>query len=139
MIRITVFNAHPKYKRKHAGIMELLHRVFKNESIRAAAVNIIFVDDSRMIDLNKYYLRHNYPTDVLSFPLSDDKHALEGEVYVNLDQARRQAHGLGLMLKEEASRLVIHGALHLLGYDDSTAHDKKRMTQKEDHYLFSEK
>lgn len=89
-----------------------------------------------MIRLNTAYLRHRHPTDVLSFPLSDHpERMLEGEVYVNLDQARRQARRHRITLKNEAARLVIHGVLHLLDYDDGTLDDKREMTRLEDAYL----
>jgi rRNA maturation RNase YbeY len=67
--------------------------------------------------INRKYLRHASDTDVLTFPLEEDS-GIEGEIYVNLDRARRQADEEGVPLGEEVARLVIHGALHLIGYDD---------------------
>jgi probable rRNA maturation factor len=139
MIRIHVFNAHPHYKRRRAGIIILLRRVLKGEAVDAATISVIFVDDRRMIKLNTEYLNHTYTTDVLSFPLSDEEKIVDGEVYVNLDQARRQAKEFNAALNEEALRLVIHGTLHLVGYDDATVHEKGRMTERENFYLLDRK
>jgi probable rRNA maturation factor len=135
MIRIHVFNAHPKYKRRHAGFIALLRRVLKDEAVDAAAISVIFIGDRKMIKLNTDYLGHTCTTDVLSFPLSDDTRNLEGEVYVNLDQAKRQGKEFGVTFIEEESRLVVHGILHLIGYDDRTKSEKEKMTARENRYL----
>ena len=92
-----------------------------------------------MVGLNRKYLNHGTATDVLSFSLNDHqlKHGdlLEGEVYVNLDQARRQARRFGETIRDEVGRLVIHGILHLVGYGDASERQKKLMTRLEDTYL----
>lgn len=89
-----------------------------------------------MVRLNTAYLRHRYATDVLSFPLSGRGDTmLEGEVYVNLDQARRQAREYKVTMRNEAARLVIHGMLHLLAYDDKRPDDRRVMKRMEEKYL----
>lgn len=136
MMIIDVANAHPGYRRRRKVIQEIIRRVLKNERRRQADLGVVFIDDRRMRSLNAAYLKHNFPTDVLSFPLSSP-HArlLEGEIYVNLDQARRQAREFSVTFANEVHRLVIHGTLHLLGYDDRTTTTRLRMTRKEDLYL----
>jgi probable rRNA maturation factor len=84
--------------------------------------------------MNRKFLHHDYVTDVLSFPLGA-REALEGEVYVNLDRARQQAVEYGVTFTSETGRLVIHGVLHLLGYDDTTSGPRRRMKKKEDRYV----
>ena len=136
MIRVRAFNAHPKYRVRLREFLRLTRRVMLHQRCKDIACNIIFVDDKDMENLNGKYLRRWYPTDVLSFPLDqEDDTVKEGEVYVNLDQARRQAHEYRAIMKNEVSRLVIHGLLHLLGYRDTTKREKRRMTQLEDSYL----
>jgi len=77
--------------KSHAEVRKLVRLVLKHERVRSAAVNVVFVDDAKMTDLNGTYLKHWYATDVLSFTLGERaKGPLEGEVYVNLDQAARQ-------------------------------------------------
>jgi probable rRNA maturation factor len=116
--------------------LKIVQRVLKGEQCKNTEISVIGIDDASMIQLNKKYLRHNYPTDVLSFNLSDDLNGtLEGEVYINLDQAYRQGKYLGISFKREVQRLVVHGILHLVGYRDDTLRQKKRMTQREDYYL----
>lgn len=99
-------------------------------------VSLVFTDDVRMLLLNTAYLGHDYPTDVLSFPLEVSKGTiLEGEVYVNLDQARRQAAEYRVSERLEIRRLVVHGLLHLAGYQDGTLRQRRAMTAREDRYL----
>ena len=138
MIRIAVFNAYPKKRVRQRETMCLARHVLKGEGIHNVACNIIFIGDKQMIDLNGKFLNHWYSTDVLSFSLEqNDMHRVEGEVYVNLDQAQRQADEYSVSFKNEISRLVIHGLLHLVGYDDSTKREKQRMTKLENGYLES--
>ncbi len=133
---IDVANAHPRYRRRRKVIQEIIRRVLWKERRHHADLGIVFIDDRRMRILNATYLKHDFPTDVLSFPLSSPRaRLLEGEIYVNLDQARRQAKEFSVTFRGEIYRLVIHGTLHLLGYDDHTPSTRHRMTRKEDLYL----
>jgi probable rRNA maturation factor len=133
---IRVFNAHPRYRLRHVSTVALVRRVLRGEKVDRAALNIIFIQDRMMIALNSTYLRHRYTTDVLSFSLNEHAKALDGEVYVNLDQARRQAKEYSVSEREERKRLVVHGILHLTGYEDATVKQREEMHQQENIYLF---
>ncbi|MBI1804458.1 MAG: rRNA maturation RNase YbeY [Ignavibacteriae bacterium] len=136
MIRIHAFNAHPKHRIRHREIIPLVRGVLKGEHRTWADMNIVFVADKRMRALNGQYLQHRYTTDVLSFQLTEPQSkTLEGEVYVNLDQARRQARLYNVTLQCEVARLIVHGILHVVGYDDKTKRQKDRMTRMENQYL----
>ncbi len=136
MIRIKVFNAHPRCRVRIKETLSLVRHVLKNEGVRDAELNIVAINDRRMTTINGKYLHHRYATDVLSFPLSEKKtKTLEGEVYINLDQARRQASEYNVAVRNEIARLVTHGVLHLVGYRDATNGERKRMTKRENHYL----
>ncbi len=139
MRAVRVFNAHPKRLIRHAPTRTVVCRVLAGEGITNASLNIIFVADRAMIRMNSTYLRHRRQTDVLSFPLSESHAALEGEVYVNLDQARRQSKRFLATEKEERERLVIHGVLHLAGYRDDTTRGRREMRWLEDRYLWHTK
>jgi len=94
-----------------------------------ADVNVIFVDDAAMSGLNERYRDRRGATDVLSFRLSDEaSDILEGEVYVSLERAERQAGDYGLPFPEEVVRLVTHGLLHLAGRVHDTEEDSKAMS-----------
>lgn len=136
MIDIRVVNAHPTYRTSITNTIKVARRVFASEHHTHALCSIVYIDDRRMIDLNGTYLHHRRTTDVLTFPLCEkDDRALAGEIYINLDQARRQAKYYKATIKNEIARLVIHGVLHLVGYNDRTTHQKKKMTKLEDQYL----
>ncbi len=90
-----------------------------------------------MKDLNHRFRGKNKSTDVLAFNLADSvtKRYIEGEVYVNLQIARRRVYDIGVDYFEEVTRLCLHGFLHLLGYDDKKARDKKEMWMVQENYL----
>ncbi len=86
--------------------------------------------------MNKRFLHHDYVTDVITFPLETGK-VLEAEVYVNLDRARQQARDYRVSFGEEVARLVIHGVLHLLGYDDRTPRKAQQMAKVQEQHVRS--
>lgn len=114
--------------------MRAVRTVLAGEGCKRAAISVVFVDDQFMTKMNRAYLRHRRTTDVMSFPLGE-KGTIEGEVYVNLDSAVRQARTYGESYARESMRLVIHGTLHLLGYDDRTTGKRKTMKQREELYV----
>ncbi len=113
----------------------LVTGVLEHEGSPDATVSIVFIEDKKMIELNSAYLEHHYTTDVLSFTLSEKKEQLEGEVYINVAQAKRQAKEYRVSARNEIGRLIVHGVLHLLGYEDDTTKKKLRMSKREDFYL----
>ncbi len=98
---------------------------------------IVFNGDARMSSLNYKFKGKNKPTDVLAFNLAEKgaNDYIEGEVYVNLQIARRQADDYGVGYLEEVSRLCVHGFLHLLGYDDKKASAKTKLWAVQERYL----
>ena len=90
-----------------------------------------------MIKLNTNYMGKDAPTDVLAFDLAEKpkRRYIEGEIYVNLQAARRQSLDLQLDYREEIARLCVHGFLHLLGYDDLKVGDRKKMWQIQESYI----
>lgn len=106
----------------------------QGEGYRHGTIGVVCVSDGVLRRMNRRYLRHDCTTDVLSFPLGEGD-AVEGELYVSLDRARVQARRFGVSPSHELVRLVVHGTLHLIGYDDGTAADRARMRKREDHIL----
>jgi probable rRNA maturation factor len=87
------------------------------ERVPDAEISVTLLPDAAVAELNRQWMRHEGPTDVLSFPLFDAGEPPVGDVYIGMDQARRQARELGVPVREELARLAIHGTLHVLGYD----------------------
>jgi probable rRNA maturation factor len=87
-----------------------------SEGAEEAEISVTFLDDEEIAELNRRFLGHEGPTDVISFALHDEGAPPLGDVYVGLEQARRQAAEGALPLDEELVRLAIHGTLHVLGH-----------------------
>ncbi len=134
MKQIIIQNAHPKLRIPAKKTLAIVRSVLKSEKCRSTMLRIIFIGDRLIKRLNSQYLHHDYPTDVLAFPLGRNR-VLEAEVYVNLDRARQQAKQYGVSFRNEIARLVIHGVLHLLGYHDRTKREKENMRRREDAFL----
>ena len=134
MLAINVFNAHGKRRMSVKTTAGYVKRVLRSAQIRDARISVIFVNSRYCREINRKYLRHDYVTDVISFPLAE-KPVLEGEVYVNLDRARSQSREYGVNVGNEAARLVIHGVLHLVGFDDATESKRALMKSEEDRHL----
>jgi probable rRNA maturation factor len=137
--KITVQNIHPTCRIKKEEIEDIVCRVLKSEGIKLP-VDVIFVDDEFMEKINREFTGRRKTTDVLSFGIKEGKnmgvdYPSLGDIYVSLDQAKRQAQEYGISLKEEASRLVIHGLLHLLRYDHKNKRQTEIMKEKEEAYL----
>lgn len=115
---------------------ELIVRVGAGEDVSGPFdISIIFVDDATILDLNQEFLHHADLTDVISFNLSESDAIMEGEIYVCLTQAERQAAEYNSNFGTETSRLVIHGFLHLLDYRDDTNSEREEMHWLENRYL----
>ncbi len=99
-------------------LARLAQRVLRAEGIRDAHVSITLVGDAAIARLNRTHLLHAGPTDVITFRLpSATGGVLSGDVYIGLDEARRNARAHGVGVREEVIRLVVHGALHVAGHD----------------------
>jgi probable rRNA maturation factor len=110
--------------------------VLDGEGESEAQISLAFVDNATIHQLNKRYLNHDEPTDVLSFPLSEARERrLAGELVIGAEVARAQAAERGHDVQAELALYVIHGLLHLCGYDDHEPRDAVRMRGRERHYL----
>lgn len=100
-----------------ARIEDAVRRAVRAEGVRHAEISLALLDDAAVAALNRQYLAHEGPTDVISFALHGAGEPPLGDIYLGVEQARRQAAELGVRFEEEVLRLAIHGTLHVLGYD----------------------
>lgn len=107
-------------------VEEAARWVLESEGIPAAELSFAFLSDDEIAALNREYLHHEGPTDVISFPLHQAGHVPLGDVYVGLEQALRQAEEHSVPSTDEVLRLAIHGTLHILGYDHPVGEDRER-------------
>jgi rRNA maturation RNase YbeY len=132
MIDVAHQHSVRRFPRKEA--MRVIRAVLRGEGSPQWEVSAVFTDDRHMRHINRTFLGHNRVTDVIAFPLQDTME-VDAEVYVNLDQAARQAVQERVSFAEEVRRLLIHGTLHILGYRDTKESDRQGMRKREDHYL----
>ena len=118
-------------------------RRFTNRWIKAVAeaenhcigeINIIFCSDPYILDVNIKSLDHHYYTDIITFDYCEGN-KLSGDLFISIDSVRENAIEFGTEFDEELHRVIVHGLLHLIGYDDHTPEDQKVMREKEDYYL----
>jgi probable rRNA maturation factor len=116
-------------------VVRLVEGVVRGENLQPGDISVVLTGHEVVLDLNRRFLEHDYHTDVLSFPLSDDPGIVEGEVYVDVETARERHVEFGASFESEVLRYVIHGVLHLCGHDDRTEDGKRAMAVLEDRYL----
>ena len=109
-----------------AWVKRILSGTLKAERSKAD-LNVLITDDRRIRLINKKHLKHDYATDVISFET--------GDLVVSADFAKRYAREHDVPYKEELARYLVHGALHLLGYDDKSERDFKRMHKRQEAIL----
>lgn len=137
MNTVTVIHDHRSYRHLKEDFLAVARHVLRGEECDRVVISIVMTGDRRMRILNGTFLHHPHVTDVLSFPLADSGEPLTGEIYINIDQAKRQAPGFNAFVTDELRRLIIHGVLHLIGYDDDSLKKRREMSMREDHYLNS--
>jgi probable rRNA maturation factor len=136
MIRIKIANQQERIPIDWAKFREIGQAVLSGEGIKAARVTLAFVDNPTIHRLNKQFLDHDEPTDVLSFPMSQPgAKELEGDIVIGVEVAEAQATDRGHEMITEMALYAIHGLLHLCGYDDHNDVGRRVMRQRERHYL----
>jgi rRNA maturation RNase YbeY len=97
-------------------------------------INVILTSDEKLLDTNKKFLNHDYYTDIITFN-SNIKNRINGDLFISIDRVNENALHYSVNIVDELKRVIIHGILHLLGYDDKTIRDKVKMTERENKYL----
>jgi len=105
-----------------------------NEKRNLGLVNYIFTSDKYLLSINKEYLSHNYYTDIITFNYCE-KNNISGDIFISIDTVKNNSNRFGVTFKHELHRVMIHGILHLIGYDDQNDEEKAEMREKENYYL----
>lgn len=113
---------------------EWLKLAAESEIRRIGNISIIFCSDNYVLDINQKYLQHDYFTDIITFDYCEGDR-LSGDLFISVDSVRENSVEFGTEFKDELNRVIIHGLLHLVGYDDHTEKDIKLMRSKENYYL----
>jgi len=135
LFSIDISDQSPASADLHERLRAALAAVLAGGGVEQAEVSLAIVDDPTIHQLNRQYLNHDEPTDVLSFLFEREGSRLEGEIVVSRDTAARSAPAYGWRAEDELLLYVIHGGLHLVGFDDTTADAAAEMRRQEKHYL----
>ena len=129
------FEVEIKYSLKEKRrIKEWLNLVAFEEGSKIQNLNFLIVGDKRMIHFNKTYLNHDYSTDIITFDNSENK-KISGDILISIERVKENSKKYKVKLEDELRRVMVHGLLHLLGYDDKNEKEKKRIRKKENYYL----
>ncbi|MCF8234984.1 MAG: rRNA maturation RNase YbeY [Bacteroidales bacterium] len=111
----------------------IVNMVLAEEKTWFAEVNVIFCSDNEIKRINKAFLNKDQTTDVISFDMESELAITE--IYIGIDQVEKNSRYFNETFENELNRVLIHGLLHLCGYNDYTEHEKKEMKAKENFYL----
>ncbi|MBK8805126.1 MAG: rRNA maturation RNase YbeY [Bacteroidales bacterium] len=118
---------------KKEAINKILLLIISDKEFELDYINIIFCSDEYLLNINKEYLSHDYFTDIITFDYSET--TISSDIFISLDRIKENSNELKISYKSELYRVIIHGVLHLVGYDDTSDIEKKEMTSMEDFYL----
>lgn len=133
------------------GFMENQIRKSGNKRNRKLNLSFVFCSDEYLLDINRQFLKHDYYTDIITFPLSDTVEELEAEIYISVDRVRENSLKFAVrgsqktpntgsqepeqLFQRELHRVIFHGVLHLLGFKDKSKANQLEMRKMEDLWL----
>ena len=135
MLRIDVALDHEPFHVDVERLRVAVRRVLSDHEIKKGSISLAIVDDATIHDVNRRFLNHNEPTDVVTFVLEEAPGSIEGELVLGADVAARTAKDLNVAPGDELLLYAIHGALHLVGYDDLSPEPRVEMRAQERKYL----
>ena len=132
---ITFHFQHPTFRlRQRIAVRSWLHEAARSEGHEIVGVHYLFCTDDYMLESNQKFLSHDFLTDILTFPVPSAK-GIAGDILISVDRTRENARLHGATPTQELHRVMAHGILHLIGYQDDTPEKKSIMRAQEDHWL----
>ncbi len=115
-------------------IRNWLRFVAESEIFTLGDISVIFCSDNYILDINQRFLQHDYFTDIITFDYSENGR-ISGDLFISVDSVRENSIEYGTEFEDELHRVIVHGILHLIGYDDHTEEEIRTMRSKENYYL----
>lgn len=131
MLKNLVVNSSAREIINKAAIHAIVSKLRKEFGFEISSLVINFVPSKEIIAVNVKFLDHHYSTDIITFNYNDNHDILDGEIIISFEDAEKNANRFRVKVNQEIIRLVIHGILHLLGYDDQSKNDRLVMKKLE--------
>lgn len=135
MIKNLSVTSH-NYSINKRKVHNLVSNLKSELGFRIISLTINFIDSETILEINRKYLNHNYFTDIITFNYSGSNDHLDGEIFISVDDAHKNSKKYKVPINKELNRLVIHGILHLVGYDDNNSKQKKIMKSAENRLTY---
>jgi rRNA maturation RNase YbeY len=133
---IIFFNEDITFKFQGKNLFKAwLKKVAEKEGFKVKNLNYIFCSDEYLHKINVEYLDHDTYTDIITFDNSEDETTIEGDIFISIDRVKENSQSLNTVFEDELKRVIVHGLLHLCGYDDHSPEDKAEMRRLESEYI----
>lgn len=132
---VRYFTEDTQFAFKEKALNNKWYKLVASSEVRKLGdINVIFCSDRYILDINMRYLQHDYFTDIITFDYCE-KDILSGDLFISVDSVKENALFYNTTFEDELNRVLVHGVLHLIGYDDHKDEDIAVMRLKEDYYL----
>ena len=120
-----------EFEKEHS-VIKWLQSIADSSNVQIEFINYIFCSDPHILKINKSYLKHDYYTDIITFHYHEPEQDIESDIYISIDRVKDNAQNTSKSFEEELMRVIAHGLLHLIGYNDKDPGMKEEMRKKED-------
>lgn len=128
-------NSNFNYKLKNKqSLKSWVKSIIEGTGYKLGDINYIFTSEEEILRINNEYLKHNFYTDIITFPFSHDK-VISGDLYISIPTVQYNANKFNQSFELELNRVIAHGVLHLVGFDDKTKEEQKLMREQEELWL----
>lgn len=129
------FEETPEFDLTNLKIEQNIEKLAESENRTLGDISYILCSDNYLLEINRQYLNHDYFTDVITFDYSEEN-VISGDIFISVDTVADNAKEYNVTFEKELERVMVHGVLHLVGYNDKSDSEVKQMRAKENQYLF---
>lgn len=115
-----------------SAITQWIQQIISDHLYKLESLTYIFCSDEYLLEVNKEHLNHDYYTDIITFDNSEESNTIESDIFISIDRVKENAQTQSSNFHTELHRVMIHGVLHLLGFNDKNESQQKAMREKED-------